>query len=54
MITYFVLNELKNLAGEFVGLLKSASLILTIFLTTMIYGENINLQLSYEIPDAVL
>ena len=53
MITYFVLNELKNLAGEFVDLLKSASLILTIFLTTMIYGENVNLQLSYEIPDAV-
>lgn len=53
MITYFVLNELKNLAGEFVDLLKSASLILTIFLTTMIYGEDVNLQLSYEIPDAV-
>ena len=53
MITYFVLNELKNLAGEFVDLLKSASLILTIFLTTMIYGENVNLQFSYEIPDAV-
>ena len=43
----------SDMKSIFTSLYRTAFITISIFLTTMIYGENVNLQLSYEIPDAV-
>lgn len=43
-------EDMKSIFGS---LFRSAFVAISIFLTTMIYGEDINLQFSYEIPNEV-
>lgn len=46
-------NLFKDIKGEISYIWRIVFITVSIFLTTMIYGENINLQFDCEIPNAV-
>ena len=46
-------NLFKDIKGEITYISRTIFIAVSIFLTTMIYGDNINLQFDCEIPNAV-